>query len=143
MEYAFEQTHIEKNNREKRGVFDLLGIDKETNKIVFFEVKKGMGATKGKSGIEEHISDFEKYIFGKNSQTFRLNLIRDIKNIIEDKKKLGILENFYFSDICEKQDPELVFIFHPDTDSQIKEFSTELKNRHKLIVVSYNNYKLK
>ncbi len=145
MEYAFEQNQIEKISREKRGVFDLLGIDKETNRIIFFEVKKGMGATKGKSGIEEHICDFEKYLFGKNAETFKTNLVKDIQNIIEDKIKLGIIDNFSFSDAFEKQDPELVFVFHPnpDNNSQIEQFSNELKNRHKLIVVSDNNYKLK
>ena len=141
MEYAFKQNKS-KNNREKRGVFDLLGIDKETNRVVFFEVKKGMGATKGKSGIEEHICDFEKYLFGQNAKTFRINLIKDIRNIIEDKTKLGVLDNFIFSDAFEKQYPELVFVFHPDTNSQIQKFINELKNRHKLIVVSDDNYKL-
>ena len=143
MEYAFEQNQIEKNSRVKRGVFDLLGIDKETSRIVFFEVKKGMGSTKGKSGIEEHINDFEKYLFGENAKTFRTNLIKDIKNIINDKTTLGILNNFIYSDTFEKQDPELVFVFHPDKDSQIQQFSNELKNRHKLILVNHNNYKLK
>lgn len=143
MEYAFEQNQIEKNSRVKRGVFDLLGIDKETSRIVFFEVKKGMSATKGKSGIDEHICDFEKHLFGENAKIFRSNLIKDIKNIIDDKTKLGILDNFSFSDAFEKQDPELVFVFHPDNNSQIQQFSNELKNRHKLIVVNHNNYKLK
>ncbi|MEZ7885399.1 MAG: hypothetical protein QMB39_09075 [Bacteroidales bacterium] len=143
MEYAFEQNKIEKNSRVKRGIFDLLGIDKEKNKIVFFEVKKGMGATKGKSGIEEHICDFEKYLNGENAKTFRKNLIEDIKNIIEDKTELGVLNNLSFSDAFEKQDPELVFVFHPDNNSQIQQFSNELDNRHKLIVVNNNNYKLK
>jgi hypothetical protein len=143
MEYAFEQNQIEKNSRVKRGVFDLLGIDKETSRIVFFEVKKGMGATKGKSGIEEHICDFEKHLFGENAKTFRTNLIKDIKNIINDKTTLGILNNFIYSDTIEKQDPELVFVFYPDNNSQIQQFSNELKNRHKLILVNQNNYKLK
>ena len=143
MEYAFEQNQIEKNSRVKRGVFDLLGIDKETSRIVFFEVKKGMGATKGKSGIEEHICDFEKHLFGENAKIFRTNLIKDIKNIINDKTTLGILNNFIYSDTFEKQDPELVFVFHPDNNSQIQQFSNELKNRHKLILVNHNNYKLK
>ncbi len=143
MEYAFEQNQIEKNSRVKRGVFDLLGIDKETSRIVFFEVKKGMGAIKGKSGIDEHINDFEKYLFGGNAKTFKTNLLKDIQNIIGDKKRLGIIDNFSYSDAFEKQVPELVFVFHPDTNSQIQEFSNELKNRHKLIIVSDNNYKLK
>lgn len=143
MEYAFKQNQIERDYREKRGVFDLLGIDKETSRIVFFEVKKGMGSAKGKSGIEEHINDFKKYLFGENSKIFRTNLIKDIKNIIENKTELGILHNFSYSDSFEKQDPELVFVFHPDTISQIQKFSNELNNRYKLIIVNDNNYKLK
>ncbi len=143
MEYAFEQNQIEKNSREKRAIFDLLGIDRDTNKIVFFEVKKGMEATKGKSGIEEHISDFETYLFGKNSKLFRKNLIKDIQNIIEDKTTLGLLKDLSFSYNFEKQNPELVFVFHPDNNSQIQEFSDELKNRYKLLIVKTNDFKLK
>ena len=143
MEYAFEQNQIEKKNQEKRAIFDLLGIDIDTNKIVFFELKKGMGATKGKSGIEEHISDFETYLFGKNSKVFRKILLKDIQNIIEDKTALGLLENLSFSYNYEKQNPELVFVFHPDNNSQIQEFSDELKNRHKLLIVKDNDFKLK
>jgi hypothetical protein len=102
-----------------------------------------MGATKGKSGIEEHINDFENYLYGKNSKTFRINLLQDIKNIIEDKTRLGILNGLNFFDSYSQKDPELIFVFHPDNDSQIQDFSTELKNRHKLIIVNEYNYKLK
>lgn len=142
MEYVFEQEQIGKDKREKTAQFDLLGIERKTNKIVFFEVKKGMRATKGRSGIKEHIRDFKKYLFGKNSELFRKNLIRDIKNIIEDKKKLGLLDNYTFSGNYENKDPELIFVFHPDNDSQVKEFSKILDNECKLIIVSNSNYKL-
>ena len=142
MEYAFEQKKIEKEYREKRAVFDLLGIERKTNKIIFFEVKKGMNATKGKSGIDEHISDFSKYIHGKNAKYFRDNLIKDIKNIIEDKIKLGLIYDFDTPDNLVKYSPELVFIFHPDNNSQIEAFEKELQNRHKLIIVNNDNYQL-
>jgi hypothetical protein len=143
MEYAFEQNQIGKDNRNKRGVFDLLGIERATNTIIFFEVKKGMGAAKGKSGIEEHINDFESHFTGKNAKHFRTNLINDIKNIIEDKTKLGLIKNFEIPKNLEQHKIELVFVFHPDNDSQIANFSKELRNRHKLIIVDNNSYKLK
>jgi len=143
MEYAFEQNQIEKEKREKRAIFDLLGIERKTETITFFEVKKGMGATKGKSGIGEHINDFKTYLFGENSKFFRTNLINDIKNIVEDKIKLGILKDFDIPGNLEQHNPELIFIFHPNNDSQIADFSKELRNRHKLIIVDINNYKLK
>ena len=142
MEYGFEQNQIEINDREKPALFDLIGIERKTNRIVFFEVKTGMGATKGKSGIEDHINDFETYLFGKNSVLFKENLVRDIKNIIEDKIKLGILKNFEIPSDLGQLDPELVFVFHPDKDSEITDFKRELQDRHKLIIVNNDNYKL-
>jgi len=142
MEYAFEQNQIQKNRREKRGVFDLLGIEQKTNKIIFFEVKKGMGATKGKSGVEEHINDFKTYLFGRNSELFRVNLTNDIKNIIEDKIKLGLLNSLNIPDNIDHSSFELVFVFHPDNESQIADFKRELKDQYKLIIVKDNEYKL-
>jgi len=143
MEYAFEQNRIEKNNREKRAVFDLLGVERKTNKIIFFEVKNGMGATKGKSGIEEHICDFKTYLNGKNSKYYRNNLIEDIRNIIKDKMQLGLLHKFQISENFGQLDPELIFVFHPDNSSQIADFTKELQNRHQLIIVDNNDFKLK
>ena len=122
--------------------FDLIGLDFQTHRIVFLKLK-GMGATKGKSGIEEHIFDFNTYLFGKNSDLFRRNLKQDIKNIIDDKNILGILNYSYDSEVFEKSDPELVFVFHPDKDSEIIEFSKELNNRHKLITVTDSDSILK
>lgn len=143
MEYAFEQNQIEAKDREKRAIFDLLGIERKTNRIVFFEVKKGMGATKGKSGIEEHIADFNNYLGINSPKIYLDNLIRDIKNIISDKTELGILNNYSLPENFGKQNPELVFVFQPDNPSQIQRFKDELKDRHSLIIVSDSNFKLK
>lgn len=143
MEYAFEQNKIEKEKREKRGVFDLLGIERETNIITFFEVKKGLRAIKGNSGIEEHINDFKTHLFDKNAMHFRTNLNNDIRNIVADKIKLGVLKNFDIPHNLDQHNPELVFVFHPDNYSQIADFSKELQNRHKLIIVDNNDSKLR
>ena len=142
MEYAFEQNIIDKDEREKKAVFDLIGIEKESGKIIFFEVKKGMDATKGKSGIDDHIKDFNTFIKGKNSNIFKENLFRDVENIILDKQNLGLLYDFKIPSSLRKQDPELIFVFHPNKYSEIQEFKNELKNRTKLILVSNNNFKL-
>lgn len=166
MEYAFEQDRLERNKRVKRGVFDLIGIERQTNRIVFFEVKKGMGATQGKSGILDHIKDFNAYLFEKNNSAFfRANLVRDLRNIIEDKIKLSLLNPFEIPDNLEQLDPELIFVFHPKHDSshpehdaEVHRFCEELRVASKIfcdtvspvnflsdepIVVSESNYKLK
>lgn len=145
MEYAFEQNQINKNIRIKPAVFDLLGIDKQRNTIVFFEVKKGMGATKGPSGIDAHITDFDNYLLGKNTGIFRQNLYLDIKNIISDKTDLGILKNFSYNADFEKHNPELILVFHPEPSNQtaqIQRLQQDLNRRCKLLIVSNNNYKL-
>lgn len=143
MEYAFEQNQVEKNKREKKAVFDLLGIERKTGRIVFFEIKKGMGATKGSSGINEHIKDFDTYINGKNCEIFRENLFQDINNIVDDKVKLGLISNFKLSKNFTQNDPELIFVFHPENKFEINDFKRELKSRNKLIFVSDNDYKLR
>lgn len=143
LEYAFEQNKIEKGNRKKRAVFDLLGIERKTERIIFFEVKTGLGATKGKAGINEHIKDFDTYINSTSSAVFRDNLIKDIKNIVDDKVKLGLISNFELSKSFPKNDPELIFVFHPDRECEIDQFKEELNGRNKLIVVSGKDYKLR
>ncbi len=145
MEYAFEQNEIRKEDREKRGVFDLLGLERETGRIVFFEVKKGLGAIEGNSGIKAHIEDFEAYILKKNSLLFKANLIKDIENIINDKKTMGLIENFDVPKNLGIQDPELIFVFHPDNASEKEQFYSKLfkqEKYYKLIIVNNNNYKL-
>lgn len=143
MEYAFERKKIVNKNPEKRAVFDLIGLDLELKRIVFFEVKKGMGATKGKSGIQEHIRDFNTYLFGENQELFRANLMRDIKQIIADKNALGILDYTFIPNDFENSDPELVFVLHPYQDSEIKQFTQELNNRYKLITVHDEDFVLR
>jgi hypothetical protein len=143
MEYQFEQNQISKEKREKSAIFDLLGIERKTGRIVFFEVKKGMGATKGKSGIDDHIKDFHTYIKGRNRDIFRTNLLRDIENIVSDKRELGILSDFNLPSNLGEVTPELIFILHPDNTSEIKDFEKELNLRCKLVCVSNVDYKLR
>lgn len=143
MEYAFEQNQIEKGNRYKSGIIDLLGIERYSKRITFFEVKKGLSATSGKSGIEAHIKDFNHFLFGSESKLFRANLFKDIHNIIEDKTRLGLLKDFTLDDVNFDLDPEFVFIFHPDEVSEVGSFKKLLSDRHKLIIVNEDDYKLK
>jgi len=144
MEYRFEQSMIKKEERKKAATFDLLGIDKASERIVFFEVKRGINALNGKSGIESHIKDFEEYMLGKHSEVFRKNLMKDVENIIQDKTKLSLLENINFLNAFNEKDPDLVFIFHPEKDSEIEIFSSKLKNQKysKFMLVNGDNYKL-
>lgn len=151
MEYNFAQNEIEKNGRVKKAGFDLLGIERQTGKIVFFEVKKGLKALLGKAGIKDHIIDFEECLHGRNKVKFRENLIADIKNIVSDKKKLGLINNFDLPETLSIEDIDLIFVFEPSQDGHKDSYTKIYDDEHrksgsqrkfKTIFVSKGNYKL-
>jgi hypothetical protein len=143
MEYEFEQNEILKEEREKGASIDLLGVECSTGKIILFEVKTGLGAIKNVSGINAHIIDFEAYINGKHKELFRKNLFNDVKNIIGDKIQLGLIKDTQILNKISKEIPELIFVFHPNSISEITQFEDELKKSKELIIVSNSDYKLK
>ncbi len=151
MEYNFSQSEIKKSNRVKPAGFDLLGIERQTGKIVFFEVKKGLKALKGKAGIKTHIEDFEECLYGKNKVVFRKNLIIDIDNIVSDKKKLGLIDNFDIPSNFSSDAAKLIFVIDIEAckkDDYFKKYNEEYKKstsqkKYDTIFVSENNYKLK
>lgn len=142
MEYRFEQNQISKEERVKGATFDLLGLDLKSKKIVFFELKKGLGATKGKSGIDEHIEDFETHFNEKHAQLFKENLVQDIKNIIKDKTELELLKDITIPDDLEAFEVDFIFLFHPNNDNEVDDLKSILDNRYRLILIRDDNYKL-
>lgn len=151
MEYNFSQSEITQSDRVKKAGFDLLGIERQTGKIVLFEVKKGLKSLTVEAGISTHIKDFEECLFGRNQDVFRNNLIRDIKNIVSDKKILGLIDNFDLPVSLSVDGIDLIFVFEPLT-SGIGSYSKKYKEEHqrsgskrdyRTIFVSKNNFKLK
>lgn len=150
MEYNFSQREIKKSQRVKKAGFDLLGIERQTGKIIFFEVKKGLKALTGKAGIKTHIEDFEECLYGRNKDKFRNNLIIDINNIVKDKNKLGLIDHFDMLVNFTIDDFELIFVFEPvacDKDDYLKLYKEEHQKsgsmrNYRTIYVSKNNFKL-
>ena len=151
MEYNFPQSEIAKTDRIKQAGFDLLGLERKTGKVVFFEVKKGLERLKGKAGIHSHIKDFEKYLFGKHKVFFRGVLENDIRNIISDKVALGLIADYGLPpDFQINDDVEFIFVFEPvnkddkrNYESIYDEETSCLPKTHKTIFVAENNHKLK
>jgi hypothetical protein len=149
MEYNFSQDAIKKENRIKSAGFDLLGIERKTGKIVFLEVKKGAGALTGKSGIATHIKDFEEYLYGKHKDVFRKQLRADVENIVNDKKKLGLIDYDLPIDLS-ADNVDFVFVFESDNCTKEKYneiYTAEYKasgsiRKYPTIFVSQDNYKL-
>lgn len=150
MEYNFSQEGVKITNRVKQAGFDLLGIERKTGKIVFFEVKKGLKALTNKAGIKSHINDFEECLFGINKEIFRTDLISDIENIISDKMKLGLIEKNNLTKNISVDNVDLIFVFEPvdgEKDNYPEIFEKEYKKANtnktfRTIYVKKENYKL-
>jgi hypothetical protein len=89
MEYQFPQHDIPEYQRlgDKTRI-DLVGIERETGNIILFELKQGLSALSGKSGVEDHFDKMMQHIDNVN---FDKILREDVATIIKDKKELGII----------------------------------------------------
>lgn len=146
MEYTFSRESINKEERTKLMSIDLIGIERSSGNIVMIEVKTGLGAVEGKSGIEDHVKDFNHYIHGKNANTYRNNLYQDVINILSDKITLGIIKDDGIRNRISKEAPNLIFAFEPDLsvnkEEQIKKVKNLIDGRFKLFIIGKDNFEL-
>lgn len=101
--------------------FDIIAIRKSDHRLCVIELKKGLDALKGKSGLVEHAESY-RYSVGKTEETRKL-FVDEIRGIIEVKKELGLLSDDVYID---GDAPEYIFAYQfddtRDRDEQKKEF---------------------
>ena len=84
--------------------FDIIAIYQ--GQLIIIELKKGMGALDGKSGIHDHIDSYQ-YTIGYNDCT-KKEFIEEMKELLEQKQNLGILDK---SITINNGDPKFMFAF--------------------------------
>ena len=97
MEWQLPQSDIKKEERIGRTRIDLVVVDMKRNErgendIYLGELKVGMGATDGKSGIDAHIEKTNKLVCSPKACAV---LRADVERIIRQKAALGLLEGDY------------------------------------------------
>ena len=97
MEWQLPQSDIKKEERISKTRFDLVVVDTKRNErgendVYLGELKVGMGATGGKSGIVAHIEKTNEFM--KSSKACAV-LRADVERIIRQKAALGLLEGDY------------------------------------------------
>ena len=97
MEWQLPQSDIKKEERISRTRIDLVVVDTQKNErgendIYLGELKVGMGATDGNSGIDAHIKKTNKLICSPKACAV---LRADVERIIRQKAALGLLEGDY------------------------------------------------
>ena len=97
MEWQLPQSDIKKEERISRTRIDLVVVDtqkndKGENDVYLGELKVGMGAIGGKSGIDDHIKKTNKIMSNPKACAV---LRADVERIIRQKAALGLLEGDY------------------------------------------------
>ena len=97
MEWQLPQSDIKKEERISRTRIDLVVVDMKRNErgendVYLGELKVGMGATGGKSGIVDHIEKTNEFM--KSPKACAV-LRADVERIIRQKAALGLLEGDY------------------------------------------------
>lgn len=97
MEWQLPQSDIKKEERISRTRIDLVVVDmqkndKGENDVYLGELKVGMGAIGGKSGIDDHIKKTKEIM--KSPKACAV-LRADVERIIRQKAALGLLEGDY------------------------------------------------
>lgn len=89
MEYQFAQSNVPEKDRIDKTRIDIVAVEQQTGDIILFELKQGLGALNGKSGVEDHIRKTNLLIADSR---FCKALRKDIELIITQKNELGILK---------------------------------------------------
>ena len=97
MEWQLPQSDIKKEERISKTRFDPVVVDMKRNErgendVYLGELKVGMGATGGKSGIVAHIEKTNEFMKSSNACAV---LRADVERIIRQKAALGLLEGDY------------------------------------------------
>ena len=142
LEYAVSKTSsfYYKGKLEKKVPrFDIIAVDK-TGQLYVIELKTGLKAIDGNSGIRAHMDCFEHTI-GRDSKN---DFINEMDELLKQKQELKLIENNARIDTTKK--PQFIFAFSDEPGkNQYEDFVEACKERGyngKVIYVG-NDYQLK
>lgn len=112
--YRYEKPHRPDgryvNNEKKSPRFDIIAVRNRDHKLCVIELKKGVDAIKGKSGVGDHADSFEGSI-DRNPKAF----VEEMKGVVEDKKKMHLLkDDFHVGD----DEPEFLYAYSFSTEDK-------------------------
>lgn len=110
----YEGRFVSENKESPR--FDIIAVRNSDHRLCVIELKKGIGAIYGLSGIGDHADSFEGSI-----ERDPMAFLEEMKGVVENKKNMKLLsEDFFISNSA----PEFIFAYSYD-DSFTKEQQKE------------------
>jgi hypothetical protein len=107
-EYCYEKAETHPMGRfvaegKENPRFDIIAVRNKDHKLCVIELKNGIHALEGKSGVGDHADSYEQSI-GRNSEPF----VKEMKNVIESKKSFKLLSDDFFID---DSVPEFIYAY--------------------------------
>ena len=138
LEYAVSRNSAFKYNGDKKKVvprFDIIAIG--NGQIVVIELKKGLGATEGVSGIGPHIDCYDHTIGRDNGGEF----VKEMRELLAQKQEFGLLDSKLK---ITKERPKFIFAFSDeDGKDEFGKFLDRLPEAYKASAIYLDkNHKL-
>lgn len=103
--------------------FDIIAVDR-SGQLYVIELKRGLGAIDGNSGIKSHIDCFEHSIGRDHEGAF----VDEMVELLKQKKALNLIDNGVFIDSSKR--PEFILAFSDkDGKNQYDEFVSKCRDR--------------
>jgi len=117
----------------KKPRFDIIAVNK-LGEVCIIELKKGTGALKGTSGLQEHWDCYKESI-GRNYEPF----VSEIKNLLKQKQDFKLINTQL--EIKEPV-PKFIFAYSYDNKTSIKKQNELFNEQYKKIGVTINVIRL-
>ena len=121
---------------EKSPRFDIIAVRNSDRRLCVIELKNGLDALVGKSGIGDHADSFEGSI-GKNPLA-ELKFTKEMENVVSDKKRLKLLSDDFYID--EKLPIEFIYAYafkSEDENGKKAERDSFLREQEKACCMNY------
>lgn len=121
---------------EKSPRFDIIAVRNSDHRLCVIELKNGLDALVGKSGIGDHADSFEGSI-GKNPLA-ELTFTEEMEKVVSDKKRLKLLSDDFYID--EKLPIEFIYAYafkSEDENGKKAERDSFLREQEKACCMNY------
>jgi len=121
---------------EKSPRFDIIAVRNRDRRLCVIELKNGLDALVGKSGIGDHADSFEGSI-GKNPLA-ELTFTKEMEKVVSDKKRLKLLSDDFYID--EKLPIEFIYAYafkSEDENGKKAERDSFLREQEKACCMNY------
>ena len=121
---------------EKSPRFDIIAVRNSARRLSVIELKNGLDALVGKSGIGDHADSFEGSI-GKNPLA-ELTFTKEMEKVVSDKKRLKLLSDDFYID--EKLPIEFIYAYafkSEDENGKKAERDSFLREQEKACCMNY------